>query len=88
MAALSDALNFRHPARIRGRNTNVRRNIRGETRSAIRASCQSRKIMTRIIAPRVRMEVVKGIRLSIPNDRNIGASFRVRYAESAAPIVS
>ena len=78
MAALSDALNFRHPARIRGRNKNVRRNISGDTRSAIRASCQSKKTMTRIIAPRVRMEVVRGIRLSIPNERSIGASFRVR----------
>src|SRR6267378_527709 len=34
------------------------------------------------------MDVVRGIMLSIPNDRNIGASFRVRYAESEAPIVS
>ena len=66
----------------------MRRNIRGDTSRAIRASSQSRKTMTRIIAPRVRMEVVRGIRLSIPNERSIGASLRVLYAESAAPIVS
>jgi hypothetical protein len=63
-------------------------NIMGDTSRATTASCQSRKTITRIIAPRVKMEVVRGIRLSIPNERSIGASFRVRYAESAAPIVS